>query len=250
MRKASSQPDQPNPARPKPTKRELIDRLLMDPISYANFIDPVVASDLQLYSRAQYMDCRSRNPLSPITHEPLRGEPFPMTYRKLSTLIEDARLTNLCSLATCPITHCLMSDPRRVHMVFTDFVGNERDFLIVCDAIALVDLPEDVRIVKAIEWTDLKMLIEHPSMNAALTEQAARVDHTPVIANLGLRWEMAMLESSGQDFLPAPPPPPPQAVTNIYRGAVAVARQQYAPPGPPELFPPGPPELPPPAGGG
>ncbi len=211
-----------------PSTKELIDILRQDPISFEPYKNPVLASDLGIYEEATYREMRAHSAVSPTSREPLQGEPFPIKMDNYRAFCVRPTIQTLLPVAICPITNLIMTNPAKVHLVYTErSSGAQIHFAFVCDRSALRGLPQNIKVVKAVDWDDLNNLIVDQTKGLEQYKAAQEAgslsldeDSGPARAAseipLAEKWEIALvtLESSYTKTQRAEP-----TAARPYRGA-------------------------------
>ncbi len=135
-----------------------LEEIMEECLSLDKFVDPVIASDLQIYNRNYYHNKDEyivKNGISPTTKKPLLKEPFPFSFKKMRALCEaDEKHTmeKLLELIICPVTKKIMQNPKIAHLSY-----KEQHFVLVCDKMALQCL-ETSNIFKVISRIDFSHL--------------------------------------------------------------------------------------------
>jgi hypothetical protein len=193
-----------------PTTKELIDTLMQDPINLDALKNPVLASDLGIYEEATYNEMRAHSARSPLSREPLIAEPFPIKMDDFRAFCVRPNLRTLRPIAICPITNLMMTNPAKVHLLHTNRSSGEKThFAFVCDRSALQALPQNIKVVKAVDWDDLKTLLSNQQeplkqykkaqdIDLLSLEDEAAAGRADSEIPLAEKWEIALvtLESS------------------------------------------------------
>jgi hypothetical protein len=136
-----------------------LDDVQADTIESNKFVDPVIASDLQIYDRAAYHGGNTwiaEHKISPTTREPFLQEPFPFSFKKMRALCEADKkntMEKLLELTMCPVTKKIMQDPKIAHLTYKN-----QDFVLVCDEIALQYLKTSntFKVISRIDFSHLQ----------------------------------------------------------------------------------------------
>ncbi len=199
-----------------PTPAELLAALKLSPISLDQFVKPLIASDLRIYSQEEYHAVFSTTGCSPVTRQPLLPAPFPFAFTKLDKLCSGPNtIAALLDLATCPVTHKIMLNPRIAHLVFVDLMGDRYPFVLACDESALACLPPEFERVMKINWDELSAVTNQPGIKARLDQEAPAA---PAARTPTAMWEAAYLQSR-IDFPTAVRLGPAAAPPAAYQGA-------------------------------
>ncbi|HHT0594938.1 TPA: U-box domain-containing protein [Legionella anisa] len=154
-----------------PQLKELFENLKQDPIMYVPMKNPVLASDLRFYNQDTYKSFLEKRQNSPFTREPFLENPFPLNYKKFSILCSSpSSIKSLVPLAICPITHEIMKNPQKALITYSDLEGDTHSFITICDLEALKTLPQSFKLVKKVDWEDLKLIINAPEVKPKLQE--------------------------------------------------------------------------------
>jgi hypothetical protein len=142
-------------------KAKVINNLIdTSPIYMTQFNNPIIASDLRVYSLAEYEELLMKGfKKSPFSQQSFIENPFPVLYPAFKKYVQSPKVQNLVKLATCPITHRAMSDPVIVCLAYTAPNKKILNLVVVCDKSSLDFLPESIKIKRRREWGELKDLI-------------------------------------------------------------------------------------------
>jgi hypothetical protein len=148
------------------------------PIYMTKFDNPIIASDLRIYSLSEYESLLIKGfKKSPFSKQTFIESPFPMLYPAFKKYVQSPLISNLIKLATCPVSHKIMKDPVIVCLAYTAPNRKVLKQVVVCDSSSLDFLPESMKIKRRREWAELKDLINFfAEQLAPLGSKTSRTD--------------------------------------------------------------------------
>jgi hypothetical protein len=187
--------------------QDLLERLTECGITLCRYVAPVIASDLYIYDNTidAYKGLIANRQGSSYTRQPFLSTPFPFSFVKLQNLCTalnnpntttDETIHKLLSLAVCPVTNKIMTDPKIAHLEHHDHSNNEHDFVLVCDQTALDALTANmgVSLVSRVDWTALRNITTDPLLGPRLESTLAAAPIQPK-NNMTDAWRAAYAET-------------------------------------------------------
>ncbi len=217
----------------------LLERLTNDSLTLDTYVNPAIQSDLVIYdiTNSTYQNLTE----SPHTRKPFLSAPFPFSCTKLKALCEalgssekpnplsNSILSNLLSLAICPVTKVIMKDPKIAHLTYTDpRTRRTHDFALICDQTALDRLPVggNVRLIKRVDWTELQRITTHPIVGYQLETTLAAAPRP--MEDMSRAWEAAYVQAKKDFPGTTPPAAPSSSSSTFYQPAASASGYSHA----------------------